>query len=153
MRVLVSGSRDFADWQVIWSVLDGLFLNHSVGYMVAHLEPFVVIEGEAKGADTIARMWVENSPLHGPVLEAVPSALDAPDDAYVMIEKYPADWNRYKKGAGPIRNKQMLDEGKPDVVWAFTNRPLAESSGTKNMVTQARAAGVKTYVVEAIPNG
>lgn len=42
----------------------------------------------------------------------------------------------------PLRNKQMLDEGKPTAVLAF-----AGGAGTLNMVTQAKAAGL--LVIEA----
>lgn len=45
-------------------------------------------------------------------------------------------------GAGPMRNRQMLDE-KPDLVVAF-----AGGSGTRNMIDIARRAGVKVIVVE-----
>ena len=55
---------------------------------------------------------------------------------------FPADWNSYGKAAGPIRNKQMLDEGKPDVVIAFPG-----GTGTANMIMQATKAGVKVVKV------
>jgi hypothetical protein len=92
-----------------------------------------VIEGEAPGADTMAREWAE--------------------DNGVLPEKFPADWDRYGRAAGPIRNKQMLVEGKPDLVLAFSY-DLKTSRGTRNMVTQALAANVETIdVVRAIEEG
>ncbi|MEM9912925.1 MAG: hypothetical protein AAF922_19365 [Pseudomonadota bacterium] len=42
------------------------------------------------------------------------------------------------RAAGPIRNKEMLDEGCPDLVVAFPG-----GRGTANMVKQAQAAGVE----------
>jgi len=51
---------------------------------------------------------------------------------------YPAYWKKHGRAAGPIRNKQMLDDGKPDLVVAFKG-----GRGTDNMVKQALAAGVK----------
>jgi hypothetical protein len=44
----------------------------------------------------------------------------------------------------------MLDEGKPDVVWAFVDKPLAESRGTADMVRRAKKAGVPVFVTEYI---
>jgi hypothetical protein len=88
----------------------------------------VIIEGEARGADTYARVYAERN--------------------NIPIEKYPADWKRYGLAAGPIRNRQMLMEGKPDLVMAFAKTTLAESRGTKNMVKQARKAGVRVQVFE-----
>ena len=81
----------------------------------------IIIEGEAKGADTIA--WV------------------VADILGLAVERYPADWGSYGKAAGPRRNKQMLIEGKPDfVVWFHKN--ITSSKGTANMISQAEAAGI-----------
>lgn len=122
MRVLVCGSRTFDDGGVVASVLYGLVAKHG---------PITVIEGGAPGADTHAGAWAE---LRG-----------------AQHEHYPADWDRHGKAAGPIRNQQMLDEGKPDVVWAFVDKPLVDSRGTHDMVQRAKRAGLPTYVVEATP--
>jgi len=65
------------------------------------------------------------------------------------VEDYPADWNKYGKAAGPIRNKQKLDEGKPDIVYAF-HPDLSKSKGAKNMVEQARKRGIKVIVVNEL---
>lgn len=59
------------------------------------------------------------------------------------IDVYPADWPRYGKAAGPMRNQQMVDEGKPDVVLAFPG-----GRGTADMVRRAKAAGVRVVEVE-----
>ena len=59
------------------------------------------------------------------------------------IKSFPANWNKFGKSAGPIRNKQMLDEGKPDLVLAFHNF-IANSKGTKNMLEQAKKRNIST---------
>lgn len=123
-RVLVCGSRYWDEPFAIFAVLDGLLSRHQ---KESH-SPMVVIEGEAKGADRYARNWAEYHPWT------------------VELEKYPADWDQYGKAAGHIRNKQMLDEGKPTLVVAFTDN-LEESKGTKNMVTQAKKADIPVYVI------
>lgn len=84
-----------------------------------------VIEGEAKGADRLSR-WVAT-------------------DLGVPVERFPADWLQYGRAAGPIRNRKMLRDGKPDLVLAF-HENLAESKGTKDMVEQAKRAGVPVKV-------
>lgn len=88
----------------------------------------VLIEGEATGADIMARQWAGG--------------------AGIPVERYPADWDRYGKAAGPIRNAQMLDAD-PDLVIAFVNKPLSASRGTNHMVGIAQAACVPTWVIEA----
>lgn len=82
MRVLICGDRDWTDDLFIRDMLAGL-----------PSPPEIVIQGEARGADTLGRKAAE--------------ALGIP------VLSFPANWNRYGRGAGPIRNQQMLDEGKP----------------------------------------
>lgn len=135
MRVLICGSRDWTDEEAIFTVLDGLAENFNCKKMDD--AEFVVIEGGARGADHQAQQWWQCT-----------SRLGCGCRPY--HEQYPANWDRYGKAAGPIRNKQMLEEGKPDVVWAFTNKPLSESRGTANMVKQAKEAGLPVYVVQRV---
>lgn len=147
-RVLVCGSRDFGtkadaqgkrvldpespEYQIEFAFLEGLFYRWVVDNTT---DPLVVIEGEAMGADSIAREWVEYEKAESMFTEQ----LD--------IEKYPADWTKHGKAGGPIRNKQMLVEGKPSLVVAFSN-DFAASRGTVNMVTQATKAGVPVVKIE-----
>lgn len=88
----------------------------------------VIIHGAAPGADTYAAVCARQAGL--------------------QVEAYPADWDRYYKAAGRIRNTQMLVEGKPDIVYAFAGGPLSETKGTKDMVNQAREANIETVVFE-----
>jgi hypothetical protein len=118
VRLLVCGSRNYEDLARMQGSLDALLAVYGVD---------VVIEGEALGADLMARAWAE--------VNKIP------------VEPYPADWNKYGKSAGPIRNRQMLEEGKPDLVVAFPIGKLTESRGTFNMVTLASKAGVRVIVV------
>ncbi len=127
-RVLICGSRDWDDRAAIWAVLWGLELVHDD-------EGLTIIEGGAKGADREADLWCKNVARKS-----------------TAHEQFPADWAKHGKAAGPIRNQRML-EAKPDVVWAFVSKPLAESRGTHDMVTRARAAGIPVYVVQAVVTG
>ncbi len=121
MRWLVCGGRDYPDEKTLFATLTLLVVDR--GW------PSVVIEGEARGADTMAREWAEHF--------------------MIPVEKYPADWERYGRAAGFIRNRQMLSDGKPDLVVAFYDKPREESKGTADMVKQARAAGVETIEEDA----
>jgi hypothetical protein len=112
-RYLVCGGRDFCDWRKLDTALRRAFGN-SAG---------VVIQGEAIGADFLAKAW------------ALANGIE--------VESYPADWKTHGKAAGGIRNQQMLDEAKPDAVIAFPG-----GSGTADMKRRARKAGVKVYEVE-----
>jgi hypothetical protein len=92
-------------------------------------EGSVVIQGECRGVDLTAK--------------SVAQALG------FEVECYPADWDKYGKAAGPIRNKQMLEEGKPDIVVAFHD-DIDRSRGTKNMLKQAEEAGIPTEVKNSL---
>lgn len=85
-----------------------------------------IIHGDARGADTIADRAAE--------------ALG------IARYPFPAEWRKHGRRAGPIRNRQMLDEGLPDEVIAFRKR--GPSPGTDDMVRQARADGVPVKVIE-----
>lgn len=90
-------------------------------------QPTLVIEGEAAGADTLARLEAERRGIR--------------------VLDFPADWDIYGRAAGPIRNRQMLDQGRPDLVVAF-HSDLGASKGTRHMVELARKYGVPVVVIE-----
>jgi hypothetical protein len=117
MRLLVCGDRHWSDFKLVVEVLDG-FANQ-------YLWDVVVIHGAAAGADTMAGDWA--------------------DVRDVPVEVYPAQWDRYGKAAGPIRNQEMLATG-IDLVLAFHD-DIRNSKGTKHMVNIARDAGIPVKLV------
>ena len=60
----------------------------------------------------------------------------------ISHEVFKADWDGLGAKAGPIRNRQMLEEGRPDLVVAFPGR-----SGTDHMKRSAQAAGIEVIDV------
>jgi hypothetical protein len=117
MRLLVCGDRDYQHRAFLEGYLDAFSTMNEID---------VVIEGEARGADTFARNWAVKNGIH--------------------CMAFPADWEKYGKAAGPIRNTQMLHDGRPDMVIAFHD-DFENSRGTKNMIEQAQKAGLPTRVV------
>lgn len=118
--VLVCGSRNWTDESTIADVLSDVFYEVEE----AGGQP-KVMHGNAPGADTLA---AKVSDFYG-----VPTLV------------FPADWKRHGKAAGPIRNRQMLDE-KPELVIAFH---LGESRGTRDCVNEAMRRGIRTLVISA----
>lgn len=123
MRVLVCGGRDL-DSSLVWNWMEANatelcadVLNRASHVLITH-----VIQGGATGADTGAARWAEASEI--------------------PVTCFRADWERYGRQAGPLRNARMLAEGRPDAVIAFPG-----GAGTADMVRKARAAGLP--VVEA----
>lgn len=118
MRILVCGCRDWTDRDVIVETL-GEFIQFDVK----------IIHGGASGADAIAAQL-------------------AAETSWMTPQIYPADWKRHGRAAGPIRNQQMLDEGKPDLVLAFWD---GRSHGTLDMIKRATVAGVPVRIVSRKP--
>lgn len=128
--VLVCGGRDFTRYSFLASTLHDLFWERewyiSDGLYGAEgnwLPNVRIIAGGAKGADTLA--------------------IDYAVTNFCPFKEFPADWDKHGRAAGPIRNQQMLDEGKPCLVVAF---PTEKSRGTWDMIRRAKKAGVETLV-------
>lgn len=116
MKVLVCGGRDYRNTAYLFRALDKLHQERPITEL---------IQGGANGADALAREWAKTKP-----------------DVARFVCK--ANWQKYGKAAGPIRNSKMLAWG-PDLVIAF---PTPKSRGTWDMVRKAKAAGVETIVEE-----
>lgn len=145
MRLLVCGDRFWSDRKYIYDVL-----NLKSTYFARIGDPIeYLIEGEASGADEMAGDWAD-----------VKGILALPREPWVKVRPYkwysdtinkgwvrgfPALWQKYGPKAGPIRNKEMLDVGKPTYGIAFHN-DLEHSSGTKSMVNMLRKAGIKVEI-------
>jgi len=111
MRVIVCGGRDFSDHVALDRALDRFSKTHVVD---------AIIEGNARGADSMAGFWARK---HG-----IPDL------------KYNANWARYGSAAGPIRNQEMIDDGRAQCVIAFPG-----GRGTADMIAKAKAAGLPVW--------
>jgi hypothetical protein len=113
-RILVCGGRDFDNKEFVFDRLD--MLDGKLDGID------VIINGGAKGADTLATRWAK---IRG-----------------IDVVTFEAKWKTYGKSAGAIRNAQMLTDGKPDLVVAFPG-----GKGTINMIRQAKKKGITILVV------
>lgn len=94
------------------------FTDKSLLYNVLDkVQPKYIIHGGARGADYLGGCYAR--------------------DKGIPYQVYPANWDRDRKAAGPIRNQRMLDDGKPTMVVAFPG-----GHGTAHMVSIALKAGV-----------
>lgn len=127
IRVLVCGGRNYSDKHAVWQTLYGFCDDRGLWsepdkYGNKLPSGLTVIHGGARGADSLADQWA--------VVNWVP------------FEEYKADWDTHGKKAGILRNIQMLEEGKPDVVIAFPG-----GRGTAHMVSISKNAGVEVIEV------
>lgn len=125
MKVLISGDRRWGKWSSELKNYSDSAQVVLVSRVIWSLpESSIVIEGEARGADELSRIYAEERGLE--------------------VRKFPADWDKYGKRAGPVRNLQMLDDGRPDILIYFHD-DLANSKGTGHMVREAMKARVKVF--------
>lgn len=113
MRVLVCGGRNFTDAKYAHETI-----SKAIGTIF--MTPPTIIHGGASGADAIAGDYAK---ING-----------------FPCEVFKADWKKHGRAAGPIRNKQMIVDGRPDCVVAFKG-----GRGTDNMVKQAISAGIMVH--------
>lgn len=109
MKVLVTGGREYSDYIHVRNILREIHL-HEGGISL-------IIQGGASGADLMASEWANENCI--PCLN------------------HPANWQKFGRSAGPIRNAAML-QWKPDLVVAFPG-----GSGTASMVNIAKGAGIE----------
>lgn len=119
MKVLICGSRDFYDWRLLEDVLYNFNKDeaHDTGVTT-------IIQGGAAGADSLAKQYASYNKI--------------------LCENFEAEWGKYGKMAGTLRNTRMLVEGRPDYCIAFRRN---NSRGTSNMISQAEKAGVPVKVI------
>lgn len=116
MRILICGGRDFKDRDFLFQTLDGL--HKRIGLIST------VIQGGAPGADSMAKEWATKN--------------------HIFSETFYANWRKYGRSSGFLRNERMLAEGKPGLVIAFpTGGP-----GTKDMIHQANRAGIPVEIFQ-----
>lgn len=109
MKLVIAGSR-FADLSEADLVrLDAIHAEHGVTE---------VVSGGAKGVDRCGESWAE--------ARGIP------------IRVFRADWRRYRRGAGPVRNREMAAYADAAVLFPG-------GSGTRNMLEEARRAGLRVF--------
>ena len=117
-RVVVAGCRNYTDHEEAIAFLDARLAHIPIDKQI------VILSGGADGADSIGEAYAREKGF--------------------PVEKYPADWKRYGKRAGPIRNRQMAQAC--DLVICFWD---GQSRGTGSMIQEAKKAN-KPLVLKRI---
>lgn len=124
MRVLITGSRDWeglAAENRVYRVLDAV---QALAYQLG--QPLVLVHGDCPtGADQCADRWGRRR------------------EPGVTVEPHPADWTKYGKAAGPIRNKIMVELG-ADMCIGFLKDG---SDGTSGTLKLAEHENIPTFVI------
>lgn len=121
MRILVCGGRDYSDYNRFEQVLH--WFSNIKG----------LCHGGAKGADSMTHRYMqENFQVSG-------------CDGLWTIEYqvFPANWEQHGKSAGILRNIEMFDTFKPDLVIAFPG-----GRGTAHMISYAKTKNCSVLEVK-----
>ena len=115
-KIIIAGGRDFMDYNLLKEKTNKILQEKKVTHKI------VIISGCARGADTLGLRYASEN------------AFD--------VEEYPADWDKYGKKAGYVRNVEMAENA--DSLIAFWD---GKSKGTKHMIDIATERNLPTRVI------
>ena len=114
MKVIIAGSRNFTNYQKLKKQCDQFLQNQT---------DIEIVSGEHyKGADKLGEKYAAEKEF--------------------PLTKFPANWYRYGKAAGPKRNEYMANYA--DALIAFWD---SKSRGTKNMIQLAKQKNLKIKII------
>lgn len=118
MKTIIAGMRDYDS-------------PETVERLAAHVHEMYpiteVISGGAKGVDRFGEAWAEKSGI--------------------PITPFPADWDKYGKSAGPVRNAEMASAA--DALLAVWD---GESRGTRDMIRKAYKKDLRIWIYRTDQN-
>ncbi len=112
MKVIIAGSREFSNFELLKEKCEELITNEEVE----------IVSGTARGAD---KMGEEYAKAKG-----------------YSIKRFPANWTKYGKSAGYLRNKEMAEYADSAIIFWD-----GSSKGTKHMIDLAKEKGLKVSVI------
>lgn len=92
IRLIVAGSRNFDDYQLLTEQLDEISNKYNI---------IEIVSGTARGADTLGEVYAIGN--------------------NIPVKRFPADWNRYGKSAGYRRNEQMAQYADACICFSVDN--------------------------------
>ncbi|REE82995.1 uncharacterized protein DUF2493 [Lutibacter oceani] len=113
MKLIIAGSRNFNDYKKLCQICDNIL------QIQTNIE--IVSGAYYKGADKLGEQYAAEKGF--------------------LLTKFPADWKRFGKAAGPKRNKEMANYA--DTLIAFLD---GKSKGTKHMIDLAKQVGLEVVV-------
>ena len=113
MKIIIAGSRNFNDYNLLKTSCDNLLTQFT------NIE---IVSGTARGADKLGERYAREKGYD--------------------IKQFPANWDKFGKSAGYIRNDEMAQYS--DMLIAFWD---GTSKGTKHMIDLANKRGIKVEIV------
>ena len=119
-RILICGGRHFSDYNVLEKLVDTAMNENELSG-----NEIEIVSGHCEGADILGEQYAKR---HG-----------------ISCKLFPAEWTKFGRAAGPIRNSQMIEytskSFKPIVI-AFVS---PRSKGTMDTIKKAIRKGFTIY--------
>lgn len=122
-KIIICGGRNFDNYYYLTYAVDDVLSELGLDY-----DEVEIVSGNCSGADQLGERYA--------------------DEHDIPCNIFPADWEKYGRAAGPIRNSAMLDYAKNceiPIVIAFVS---PKSKGTLDTVNKAKKQGFKIYINE-----
>jgi len=113
VKIIVAGSRNFNDYDLLKEKLD---------FLIKGRKETEIVSGTAKGADFLGEKYAKERSL--------------------VVKRFPADWDKYGKRAGYVRNEEMAKYA--DACVCFWD---GSSRGTEHMINLAKKHNLRTIVI------
>jgi uncharacterized protein YozE (UPF0346 family) len=119
-KVIIAGTREFDDYEKFKKFVTSIFDDN---IFPEHDEKIQIISRNANGVDKLGERY-------------------AKEYGYDLL-LYPANWDKYGKKAGPIRNTEMVKIA--DCLIAVWD---GQSKGTKDIINKAKANNLNIYMIK-----
>lgn len=111
-RIVIGGYRNFDNYEIFKNFVD---------LCIGDKSEITILSGHCKGVDLMGERYAKEKGF--------------------ALEIYPADWKKYGRAAGPIRNRQMVENA--DSVIAFVSET---ASGTKKLIENAKKLNKELFI-------
>jgi hypothetical protein len=131
IRIIIAGGRDFDDYKLLKSETFRIMREIAqklTGKQTLNKQFLTIVSGMANGADKLGAQLAK--------------------DFELKLQEFPANWDRYGRRAGYMRNVDMAEFVSESevhgVLIAFWD---GESKGTKHMIDTAKKKNIETHIV------
>ena len=114
-RIVVAGCRNYSNYTEAKIFIERCIMENSPNDII------ILLSGRCKGADALGEQYAK--------------------EKGILVEYYPAEWDKYGKAAGPIRNQKMVDNC--DYAICFWDN---KSKGTKSLIDYAKKIGKPLFI-------
>jgi hypothetical protein len=114
MKLIIAGGRNFTNYKQL--------VQECNQFLIGQATIEIVSGAYFKGADLLGEKYAK--------------------EREYKLTKFPADWNKYGKSAGPKRNQQMANYA--DALIAFWD---GKSRGTKHMIEMAKQSKLRMIIL------